>query len=75
MGDGPAHLPSGIVLGDQHDAMALGTAMLDFAPMLDRPGRIASAVGLESRFMILQAVEKGKDRRFILRQADFADRS
>jgi len=40
--------------------------------MLDCEIGIAAAVGLEGRFVVLQAVDEGQDGRFIGGQAGFA---
>src|SRR3954447_13207457 len=67
MGKGPANWLSGM-LGDQHDAVLFGAAMLQFPPMLDGEIGIAAAVGLEGGLVILKAVDKRQDRRLVLRQ-------
>jgi hypothetical protein len=57
-----------VLLRDEHGAMFFGAAMLQFPPMLDGEVGVAAAVGLERRLVILQAVDEGQDRRFVLRQ-------
>jgi hypothetical protein len=54
-------------------AMLLGAAMLGVAPVIGGKLRIAAAIGLERRFMVLKPVYEGQDRRLILRQAGVAD--
>src|SRR5258706_13686994 len=77
MGEGPAHWLSprfrNKVLRDQHDAVFFGTAMLQFAPMVDGEIGIAAAVRLERRFINLQSADEREDCRFVLRQAGFSD--
>jgi hypothetical protein len=41
--------------------------------MFHRPLRIAAAVGLETRFIILQAMKKREDGGLVVRQADVTD--
>jgi hypothetical protein len=53
--------------------MPFGAAMLDFLLILHRPSGIEAPVGLECRLVMLQSVEKGKNGRFVIRRADFAD--
>jgi hypothetical protein len=47
--------------------------MLQVAPMIGGEARITAAVGLESRFVILQAGDEGQDRRFVGGQTGVAD--
>ena len=64
MGKGPAHRHA-IVFGDQKGAVFFGMAALRFAPMFPRKIGIAAAVGFERRFIVLQSVDEGQDRRFV----------
>jgi hypothetical protein len=61
------------MLGDQHDAVLFGAAMLQLAPMLHGEIGIAAAVGLESRLVILQGVDEAQDRRLVPRQTCIAN--
>ena len=53
--------------------MLFGMAALQLAPMLPREIGIAAAVGFERRFIVLQSVDEGQDRRFVGGQTCFAD--
>ena len=64
MGKGPAHWHA-IVFGAQEGAVFFGMAALRFAPMFPRKIGIAAAVGFERRFIVLQSVDEGQDRRFV----------
>jgi hypothetical protein len=39
--------------------------MLQVAPMFDSEARVAAAVGLERRFMVLQSDDEGQDCRLV----------
>ena len=54
MGKGPADRLSRI-LRNQEDAMVLGAAMLNFAPMIGSKAGVTAAVRLEGGLIILQA--------------------
>ena len=71
MGKGPAH-GFCVLLGDQHDAMAFGAAILQLAPMLHGKIGIAAAVRLEGGLVILQADDKGQDGRLVSGEARFS---
>jgi hypothetical protein len=72
MGESPADRLA-ILFRDQEDAVVLGTAMLQLAPMLHREAGIATAIGLEGNFIVLQAGDEGQDRRFVGGQTCLAD--
>jgi hypothetical protein len=72
MGEGPAHRFA-VQFGDQHDAMLLGAAMLQVAPMLDGEIGIAATVGLERRLMVLQSDDEGQDGRLVGGQTGFTN--
>ena len=72
MGKSPAD-GFAVLLGDQENPVMFGTAMLDVAPVIGGKVRITPAVGLESGLIVLQAGDKGQDRRLVGRQARFAN--
>jgi hypothetical protein len=47
--------------------------MPDMTPVFGGEIRVAAAIGLERRLVILQAVDERQDRRFVLRQLYVAD--
>jgi hypothetical protein len=61
------------VFRDQEDAVLLGAAMLQLAPVIGGKSGIAAAVGFESGFIILQPGDEGQDRRFVGRQTGLPD--
>jgi hypothetical protein len=72
MGESPAHRLTAI-FGDQENAMRLGAAMLDIAPVVDGEIEVAAAVGFERGLIVLQAGDEGQDRRFVSGQMCLAD--
>jgi hypothetical protein len=52
--------------------MLFGAAVLQVAPMFHGEIGIAAAVGLESGFIILQAIDEGQDGRLVGGQTGFS---
>ena len=72
IGEGPADRRSPI-FRDQDAAVLFGVAAFEFAPVLQGEIGIATAVGLECRFIILESDDEGQDRRFVSGQTGFAN--
>ena len=72
MGKGPADRYT-TVFPDQDSAVLFGMAALQLAPMFHGEIGIAAAIGFERRFIVLQSVDEGQDRRLVGGQTGLPD--